>query len=152
MDDESELDFWKEIEDLINEPIPDLIKFLLAKCGYNSRTCIRNIKLDDVIVVEQFVTDNFKEILKHTKNQPEYSALKIHRGQPFEFLPGHRKFIVNIGAILAADREATSCDLEKVEEVRPPWEEDSARLKKELCDNILKWAERNFFDESVSEY
>lgn len=150
MDDKSESDFWKEIEDLINEPVPELIKFLLTKCGYNSRTCLRNIKLDDVIVVEQFVTYNIKEILVHMKNQPECSDLKIHRGQPFEFLPGHRKFIVNIGEILAADRKVTSCDFEKGEEVRPPSEEDSARLKKELCDSILNWAGKKNFDESVS--
>lgn len=36
----SNLDFWKEIETEVNESIPDLVKVLFTKCGYNSRMTI----------------------------------------------------------------------------------------------------------------
>lgn len=152
MDDESDSEFWKEIENEINEPIPKLIKIFLAKCGYNSRICIRKITLDDVILVEKFVTDNCKEMLKHVKNAPEYADLKIHRTQSFEFLPGHRKFIVNIGEMLAYNLDSKNNHPETDEWRQPLTDKRSTQLKNEFFSSIMKWARNKKLNQSVNKY
>lgn len=138
--------FWKKIENEINEPIPNLIKFVLSKSGYNSRICLRNIKHEDVIIVEQFVTENLKDIAKQVKNQAEYNDLRINQGQSFEFLPGHRKLIINIGENLAA---ATSHQVGSGEILHKLPADET--LKKELHGIISKWLINKAVDASVSE-
>lgn len=148
------LEFWKEIEIEINETIPELLKVLFTKCGYDSRMSLRNIKLDDIITVERFVAENLKDLLKQLLDtQAEYSNLKLFRGQSFEFLPGHRKRILAIGEILADGREiALSHRKENETFLRPLQGELSSRLKDELFNNIMKWAKSKKIDRSVSEY
>lgn len=148
MEENSELkqEFWKKIEEKISESVPELVKLLLTKCGYDSHLSLRNIQLEDVSTIERYMTENHKELLKHMiKQQPEYSDLKINRGQPFEFLPGHRKRIITIGEILTSDHESTTSHFKgtvKLLESRlePLPDELSTRMKSELCSNILKWA------------
>lgn len=149
METECDSEFWNQIENEIKESIPTLVKILLTKCGYNSRTCLRKITLEDIITVERFVTDNCKEMLKHVKIQPEYVDFKINRAQSFEFLPGHRKFIVNMGEILTIHKD-TKRTRHETEEWQQPLSEDlSARLKNLLCNNIVKWATNKKLHESV---
>lgn len=152
MDENSEcnFEFWKEVEKEINEQIPELVKILLTKCGYDSRISLANIKLEDVCSIERYVTENQKELLKQMlTKQSAYSDLKINRGQ-FEFLPGHRKRIIAIGEMLASGREAVITNLkERVKLIEPLPNELSTELKNELCNSIVKWAKGKRLNNNV---
>lgn len=144
------LSFWEEIESEINETIPHMLKVLFTKCGYDSRMSLRCIKLEDIISVEKYVTENFKELLKQlVDEQPEYSDLKLIRGKPFEFLPGHRKRILAIGEILTAGLGAVR---ENETSLQPLHNAQSAQLKGELYNNIMKWTTGKKLDKRVSKY
>lgn len=123
METEPNPEFWKQIENEIKESIPTLIKILLTESGYSSRTCLRKMTLEDVITVEKFVSDNCKEVLKNVKMHPGYVDFKISRSQSFEFLPGHRKFIVNMGEMLAIHADAKKTHRGTEEWLQPLTEE-----------------------------
>lgn len=133
---------WQEIEADINDCIPELIKIVLSKCGFESRLSLCNIGVDDINALEKFATFNMKDQLKQLlKNLPEYNHTKITRDEPFKFLPGHRRIIVEIGKILSSIREATASQQAKTAKLFVPVPEATVtNLKELLCNNILKWA------------
>lgn len=164
MEDEikNNLEYWDKIEKEIDEPIPELIKVLFTQCGYNSRMSLQNINLQDVIAVEQFVSENHKDLLKQTlKSHPEYSNLKINRGQLFEFLPGHRKRITAIGEFLSSCRgnETNSPKIQQQiqhqkynKKMQPLSDELSYELKAKLLSGVVKWAKGKKLAGSVNKY
>lgn len=141
--------FWVEIETEVNESIPELIKIVLSKCGFESRLSICNVNVDDIKTLEDFVNEKIKDKLRPLlKNLSRYDITKISREEPFRFLPGHQRTIIEMGKVLAASRDALTSQQKKIFIARVPMA-DTANLKNQLCGNIAKWAKNKLIDIEV---
>lgn len=110
MESNSSPDFWQEIAADTKCEIPEVIKFVLPKCGYNSRLSLCNVSIEDIVAIEKYATESFKHELKHLlKSLPEYNVMKITKEESFKFLPGHRRIIVQIGSNIAASGAHCTC-------------------------------------------
>lgn len=151
--------FWDEIGAEIKDSIPESIKIVLSMCGFDSRLSLCNISDDDVSTLEQFASENMKDQLKPLlKSLPGYNRTKAtSRDEPFKFLPGHRRIIIEIGKILANSREIerviVTSQRRQTKKQRVPVTGDTATdLKEQLCLKISKWARnkrKNIHDEVI---
>lgn len=135
--------FWEEMETEINDSIPEIIKIVLSKCGFDSRLSICNINVDDIKILEDFAHKKMKEKLKPLlKNLSGYDITKISREEPFRFVPGHQRTIFEMGKVLASSREALTFEKVKHITTRVPMS-DTARTNLEIprCNNIANWVD-----------
>lgn len=149
---EYDLNFWNEIEKEVNASIPEVIKIFFSKCGFDCRMSLLNIKIEDVQKVEQFISENYKELLKNClKKQPIYNEMKYNRGQAFEFLPGHRNCIITVSEILASVHKTASIICQKSGKSMDLLPSELANeMKSSLCNSIVKWAKRKKLNASVN--
>lgn len=86
-------DFWDEFEaqcaatGLISK-VPECIKTLLTKCGYNSTWSFKSVTEEKLSEAEHFIESQYR---KHADEFEEYKDIK-----PFKFLPGHKALIFGI--------------------------------------------------------
>lgn len=153
-------DFWFEIEKNIGEKIPEIVKFVLAKCGYEILFCLENLSSADIDDIESHARLHLKDKLEQwLKNDNEYEH---SNSSEFTFLPGHRKIIALIPQKISAAKvsELASNPAAEVNDqiasknsnigncsISPA---QDVALKSELCKSIRTWMVGKGFHESVS--
>lgn len=156
-------EFWYEIERDIGGQIPEIVKKVLSKCGYEIRFCLENLATTDIDEIENHAKTHLKDKLKRwLKNDSEYQHSNISE---FAFLPGHRKIIALFPKKLSAANASESVPKdnepiastssrsiptnERGENVLIPTVHE-AELKMDLCKRIRRWMIGKDFHESVS--
>lgn len=93
---------WQSIEKYLNQNIPQCIKEILSASGFNSEITIEDLKEQDLKMIEAFVNKN----LRSTVQSLTCCQSQIYQSQKeFEFVPGHRKFILHLATQLRLKRE-----------------------------------------------
>lgn len=88
--------FWNELESEMDQTIPEIIKSILAKTGFESEFCLINITSDDILNIESCIDKN--KTLWIQKSRHDYFAVYGHysKKSKFKLLPGHTKIIYGI--------------------------------------------------------
>lgn len=85
--------FWKKIENIINEKVPPCVIKILDECGYCSLATICDLSAEAISEIEKFVDENLKHIVEKLNC---CNAVTYRNQKSFRFLPGHRFFILNL--------------------------------------------------------
>lgn len=80
--------FWSKFQNFIGGTVPELLIKILISAGYDNAIPLSNLDEDDIVILEAHTTTKLKELIK--KNSL-YSEV-----EPFQFLPGHKKTILNL--------------------------------------------------------
>lgn len=154
-------EFWSKVEAEIGDEIPEIIKTMLSKCGYEHRFCLATMTTSDVDEIEKHIRILPKDKVKRwLKIDSEYEHTTPHE---FVFLPGHRKLITLISKeISTVDEETTTDDNEPTADgpksdssnpcavvVTIPNKKLTA-LQDELCQSIRQWMSRKNYGDIVS--
>lgn len=159
-------DFWCEIEEEIGGNIPDIVKVVLSKCGYEIRVCLGNLTNVDIGDIENHARAHLYDKLKRwLKNDKDYEKMSPSE---FMFLPGHRKIISLIQTKLSAAPTSEIISVSTANSTEPETEPDplmksrldvlnltmsiaqEAALESELCKHIRGWMVNKNFHASVS--
>lgn len=149
--------FWGQIEEEIGGKIPEMVKSVLSKSGYEIRFCLENLTATDIEDIEKYAKNNLKDKLKRwIESDGEYEHLNPSE---FAFLPGHRKMISLIPKKLFALKEAELALKSTADDISASIPSNNrssisiaqeAKLEAELCGSIRNWMVGKKFHESVS--
>lgn len=160
-------EFWSGIEKEIGGKIPEIVKTVLSKCGYEIRFCLENLTITDIDGIENHAKTHLTDKLKRwLKSDSEYEK---KNPSEFVFLPGHRKIIALLPKKLSAskvsehalDSTSNGSELNASTIYRPNSSDKKnkevpisialeAELESELCKSIRGWMINKKFHESVS--
>lgn len=169
-------EFWKEIEKEVGGLIPNMIKIVFSKSGYEHHFSLQNLTNSDINEIEEYAMNKLKDKLKRwLKSDSNYEHLNPSE---FAFLPGHRKIICIISQKLTAAKEVKSVptsseSVTNVESAEIDGEanassivsnklankhgdnvlisiEKQAQLEAELCKHVSQWMIGKKFHDSVS--
>lgn len=123
--------FWEEIEKEIEGKIPNMIKIVLSKSGYEHRFSLQNLTISDINDIEEHAKNQLKDKLKRwLKSDSNYEHLN---SSEFTFLPGHRKLICIISQKLSVANEvkSASTNSESAPPLAAPTSTESAKITSE---------------------
>lgn len=88
--------FWCYVEKILELEIPDALKIILTKCGYDSFLSLKHIKETDLQQMEMYINSqcNVDELLNEIDSD-KYFGQKV-----FEIIPGHKRFLLNLTKLL----------------------------------------------------
>lgn len=85
---------WDIFEVFVGEKIPICIKLVLNLCGFNTFLSLKEMKVQDIHVIQECVVRNFSnEILQLNCCHANYYKSKILH-EHFKFLPGHEALVL----------------------------------------------------------
>lgn len=85
---------WEVFETFIGENIPTCVKLILELCGYKTFLSLKEIKPQDIFVIQKCITTNFaRDILQLKCCHAEYYKSEISH-QRFKLLPGHEALVI----------------------------------------------------------
>lgn len=97
-------EFWARLEKEMKQTLPEVVKNVLARTGYERELCLRNVAAGDIAVIESFIEKNKSKLLrKYSKTYKQYSIK-----DSFKLLPGHSKTISIISNHCEANFDAAS--------------------------------------------
>ena len=86
--------FWVKIENIIGETIPDCIKNILTKTGYDTLSSLKQISVEKI---ENHVNENWNSIIQKFDCCLECCHHDYYQNQkPFRFLPGHHDLLLTL--------------------------------------------------------
>lgn len=103
--------FWNELEFKLQESLPEVVKFILAKTGFESKLSLMNINSADISNIESCIDKNKLKWVQ--KLSGVYERTKKNN---FKLSPGHLKIIFGIReyykieANVASDRKRSDQD------------------------------------------
>lgn len=84
-----------KLEQFIGHIIPKSLKILLQTCGYNSLLSLKQISIEKIRTMEQFIQMNRAKILRELNGIDENAAGIYKEQVHFAFLPGHRNILLD---------------------------------------------------------
>lgn len=92
------MDFdWFNLENSMGEKLPPCLKKILSFCAYDSINSLKQLNVEKVIDMEQYVSDYGHSILSELSccHSEKYKSQK-----KFKFLPGHRSILLCLSHII----------------------------------------------------
>lgn len=84
--------FWNELEVELDETLPEVVKNILSRTGYENLFGLRHISNKDISDIEEHINSNDKTWFK--------KLIELYGGYSprlrFKFLPGHRKIVFQV--------------------------------------------------------
>lgn len=127
---------WSEIEKIVGECIPECIKEILTSCAYTSLSSLKGICAENIVQIEKYVNTK-RDVIANLK----CSHSETYKKQcEFQFLPGHRNFILTIAKTIDKELDQLSEDelLFKLIEKNPHF----SVVMKELMKTALRNGQR----------
>lgn len=99
--------FWSKVECEMHQKLPEIVKSILARTGFESELSLKNITTEDILNIESCVDKNRTQWMR--KHHEIYG--KFSKKSSFKLLPGHVKIIFGISehhkrkAIIASESD-----------------------------------------------
>lgn len=137
-------DIWSFVENKLKCPVPAYFKNVLKVCGYSNGLTIASIGEDDIQYFEEEVKNGnvskyFKDVEKMNDNQILEGSTKP--AEKFEFIRGHRKFLMTIRDLVKNHLDKNGPDSFAVEAL-PSKKSAPKEPKKKTDDEKIRFAHR----------
>lgn len=97
--------FWTKIENKLNQTIPDCIKKVLGVSGFDNEFALEALNEENLSQAELYAHSNHKDVI----NDLSCCHAATYRMQSqFQFVPGHRAFILSLPEKLQAESHAVT--------------------------------------------
>lgn len=97
--------FWAQLENNMSQKIPEVIKNILARTGFESELSFRRVTSADITIIESCIEANKTHWMK------KYSIIYGHcsNKSKFKLLPGHSKIIFQISEHYEKRQTSNKC-------------------------------------------
>lgn len=85
-----------DLENFCGQKVPECLKFILWKSGYDSVISIKRISEEKITKIEQHIQKKRKVILSQLDDADDTTVIEYKKQEVFEFLPGHRDILLDL--------------------------------------------------------